>query len=420
MTSNRLAPMLLAAWLAGHANAAQGPVPAGVPRLDHAIVIMMENHGYSQIIGNPNARFINQWAKEANLAANYFAIAHPSLTNHLEIVGGSNFGILTDSNPAWHDTRCAANLSSGLVATETPPSPPICPIAGTGTEAATPAIDFTNESQGPPGTVNIDGVQSIPAATNVLGMTIADQLVATGRSWKSYEEGLPADGADRINFSDGLYSNLTDLAALTPPQSPPLSAKDIVALYAPKHNPFVYFRNVQQGADPRNSLSNSLSFEGIHGLYADLRSGQMPSLAFIAPSQCHDQHGRGNAGPLCSYDPKDDGSQEGLNPALIHRGDLTLRNLIGAIKTSPAWRRGKNAIVVVWDENDYSRAPNTNQVVLIVDTNYGVRGVQSSVRYTHYSLLKSLEGGFQVPCLNHACDADVAVMSDLFAAAGTK
>jgi hypothetical protein len=143
----------------------------------------------------------------------------------------------------------------------------------------------------------------------------------------------------------------------------------------------------------------------------------MPTLAFMAPSQCNDQHGRGNAGRLCSYDPKDDGSQEGLNPALINRGDLTLRNLIGAIKTSPAWRQGRNAIVVVWDENDYSHAPNTNQVVLVVDTNYGVRGVHSNVRYTHFSLLKSLESGFRVPCLNHACDADVEVMSDLFAAA---
>ena len=417
MRPNRFAPIVITAWLAGPAHAAEGPVPAGIPRLDHVLVIMMENHGYSQIIGNPNARFINAWVKESNLAANYFAIAHPSLTNHLEIVGGSNFGVLTDSDPAWHDTGCATNLSTGRAATETPPSPPICPIAGVGTEAATPAIDYANESQGPPGTVNIDGVQSIPAATHILAKTLADQLVATDRSWKSYQEGMPAGGADRVNYSDGLYSNLTDFAQLTPPQKPPLTSKAIVSLYAPKHNPFVYFRNVQEGADPRNSLSNSVSFEGVHGLYADLRSGEMPSLAFIAPSQCNDQHGQGNAGPLCSYDPKDDGSQEGLNPALINRGDLTLRNLIGAIKTSPAWRRGKNAIVVVWDENDYSRAPNTNQVVLIVDTNYGVHGVHSGLRYTHYSLLKSLQSGFQLPCLNHACDADVEVMSDLFAVA---
>jgi hypothetical protein len=47
------------------------------PRLDHVFLIMMENHGYSQIINNPNAPFTNQWAKSANLATNYFAVAHP-------------------------------------------------------------------------------------------------------------------------------------------------------------------------------------------------------------------------------------------------------------------------------------------------------------------------------------------------------
>jgi hypothetical protein len=140
----------------------------------------------------------------------------------------------------------------------------------------------------------------------------------------------------------------------------------------------------------------------------------MPNFAFIVPTQCNDQHGRDNAGPLCAYDPKDDGSQEGLNPSLIMRSDITLRNLIAAIKSSPAWLRGRNAIVVVWDENDYSNVPNTNQVVLTVDTNHGSDRLQSNTRYTHFSLLKSLESGFGLRCLNHACDKDVEVMADLF------
>jgi len=29
----------------------------------------------------------------ANTATSYFAVAHPSLTNYLEVVGGSNFGV---------------------------------------------------------------------------------------------------------------------------------------------------------------------------------------------------------------------------------------------------------------------------------------------------------------------------------------
>jgi hypothetical protein len=69
---------------------------------------------------------------------------------------------------------------------------------------------------------------------------------------------------------------------------------------------------------------------------------------------------------------------------------------------------------VVWDENDYSLSPNVNQVVMIVDTNYGRHNVQSAKRYTHFSLLKSLEAGFGLPCLNHACDAGTALMSDMF------
>jgi phosphatidylinositol-3-phosphatase len=42
--------------------------------------------------------------------------------------------------------------------------------------------------------------------------------------------------------------------------------------------------------------------------------------------------------------------------------------------------------------------------------------VQSSHFYTHFSLLRSLEAGFNLPCLNHACDADVAPLADLFRA----
>jgi hypothetical protein len=81
------------------------------------------------------------------------------------------------------------------------------------------------------------------------------------------------------------------------------------------------------------------------------------------------------------------------------------------------WFKGNNVIVVVWDENDYSLAPNANAVVLIVDTNFGPHGIQSAERYTHFSLLKSLESGFGLLCLNHACDADEPVMADLFGGA---
>ena len=404
----------LATATAGFGLAAEGPPPTGMPHLDHVFVIMMENHGYSQIVNNPNVPYINELANLANTATNYFAIAHPSSTNYLEIVGGSNFGVLTDNYPDWHNFSCTTNLASGIVATDNPSSPNICPISGTGTDAATAAIDTTNETTGPPGVNNIDGIQSIPAATNTSGKTIADQLAERGGTWKSYQESLPPQGADNVNYSDGLYTNNTNFSSITPALTPPLTESDIVFLYAAKHNPFVYFRSVQEGYQPGSDLTNVVGFDGWNGLYADLGSGNVPTFSFIAPNQCNDQHGRGNAGPFCNFDPNDNGTQAGLNPALMQLGDIALKQIVTAIKQSPVWKQGQNAIVVVWDEDDYSVAPTTNNVLLIVDTNYGSHGVQSATAYNHFSLLKSIEGGLGLPCLNHACDSTVNVMSDLF------
>lgn len=408
---------LLATGFVGAASAQEGPVPKGVPHLDHVWVIMMENHGYSQIIGNPDTPFAESYAKSANFATNYFAVAHPSLTNYLELAGGSNFGVHSDNNPDWHNATCTTNLASATVNTDTPASPNICPIFGTGTDAATPAIDCTNEVTCAPGSNagenNIDGVKSILAAPHTVGKTIADQLVAAGLSWKTYQESLPATGADSVNFSDGFFTDSSNILAVLPKE-----AQGLLKLYAAKHNPFVYFRSVQEGQNPELSLKQVVGFEGSHGLFEDLESGHVPHFSFIAPNQCNDQHGRANGGTQCDFDPNDNGTLVGLNPALMYIGDLTLRNIVKAIHKSPAWDDGHNAIVVLWDEDDYSVTPTTNKVLLIVDTNYGEHGVQDGHFYTHFSLLRSIESGFRLPCLNHACDANTHVITSLFSKDG--
>ncbi len=404
-----IAALLAASSLISPVCADEGKVPKGVPRLDHVFVIMMENHAYSQIVGNTSAPFTNQYLKTANTANNYFAVAHPSLTNYLEVVGGSNFGVLNDNSPDWHNTNCVTNLSSGQPSLDDGKHPNICPISGTGTDAATPAIDYSNETSGPPGTINIDGSISIAAASDISGKTIADQLTEWNKTWKSYQESLPPSGADGVNNSDGFFTGSADILAALPNE-----AQTLINLYAAKHNPFVYFQSVQEGQNPHNSLKNVVGFQGPKGLFDDLNSGRVPNFSFIAPNQCNDQHGRGNAGPACDFDNVDNGTLVGLNPALIYQGDLTLRTLVSAIHSSPAWHDGHSAIVILWDENDYSTAPTTNQVLLTVETNYGPHGVKSNKFYTHFSLLKSLEAGFRLPCLNHACDANADVMTDLF------
>jgi hypothetical protein len=59
--------------------------------------------------------------------------------------------------------------------------------------------------------------------------------------------------------------------------------------------------------------------------------------------------------------------------------------------------------------------PTTNQLALLVDTNdQDSDGIKSARFYTHFSLLKSMEAGFGLPCLNHACDSSAEVMTDLF------
>jgi phosphatidylinositol-3-phosphatase len=394
--------------LAATAFAAEGPVPTGVPHLDHVFVILMENHAYVQIVNNPNAPFINTYIKSANYAKNYFAVGHPSSTNYLEIVGGSNFGVRSDNAPDWHNNACTPNLLTNPPSTnfDTPNSGPVCPITGTGTDAATPAIDPSgNECTAPCSLIDVDGVLGFAAAPNTVGKTIADQLTTAGLTWKSYQESLPPAGADNVTYSDGYFTDLTVPANIS---------GGLLKLYAAKHNPFVYFQTVQNAL--KNGATNIVGFEGTAGLWEDLSGGNSPTFSFIVPNQCNDQHGRGNGGSQCDFDFESTGTQRGLNPALIYVGDLKLRSVVQAIHASTVWSQGHNAIVIVWDENDYSIAPNKNRVLTTVETNFTPNGKSDSRFYTHFSLLRTLEGALGLPCLNHACDPTTATMSGLFGA----
>jgi hypothetical protein len=445
----------LLAMSAVSAVAHEKEVPTGIPRLDHVFVIMLENHGFNQVVNNPTMPFINDLIKnkKVNLATKYFAVGHPSLTNYLEIVGGSNFGVRSDNTPDWHNTSCRPNIATGIpnADNDSAPTPPpipiesgnVCPIFGEGMDTKTEAVDDWNETE--PGFINylpnIDGVKAVPAAHTV-GKTIGDQLAHAGLSWKTYQENLPPSGADQIDNSNGVASNLTTFDSQKPlgrRNLPPLSSDGILHAYAVKHNPFAYFRSVQEGSDENNSMHNMVAFDGQRGLYADLATGEVPSLSYIVPNQCDDQHGQDNADAFCAEDQGTpfyqskgqaltDGTQVGLNPGLSAQADLTVQKIVNGIKHSPAWHHGYNAIVIVYDENDYSGtatpmqtnhiwpAQYLNSVILTVETSgeYSTHGFESNKFYTSYSLLKSLEAGFHLPCLNHACDQDVNVMSDLF------
>lgn len=67
------------------------------------MLIVMENHGYAQIVGSPTAPYLNELADRYGLATGSYAVAHPSLPNYLDLVSGSTQGVADDC------TTCTAN-----------------------------------------------------------------------------------------------------------------------------------------------------------------------------------------------------------------------------------------------------------------------------------------------------------------------
>jgi phosphatidylinositol-3-phosphatase len=86
---------------------------ATLPVIAHTVVVVMENHSYGEVIGNPQAPYINQLAGEGTVFTNSHAVAHPSEPNYLALFSGSTQGVSSDSCP---DTFNAANLASELIA----------------------------------------------------------------------------------------------------------------------------------------------------------------------------------------------------------------------------------------------------------------------------------------------------------------
>lgn len=68
------------------------PPASLVQPLDHVFLVYMENKGYNDIVGSPNAPFLNSLINAYGFADNYYGVTHPSLPNYYAIAGGSDFG----------------------------------------------------------------------------------------------------------------------------------------------------------------------------------------------------------------------------------------------------------------------------------------------------------------------------------------
>ncbi|MDP9285163.1 MAG: hypothetical protein M3P41_09485, partial [Actinomycetota bacterium] len=114
--------------------------------------------------------------------------------------------------------------------------------------------------------------------------------------------------------------------------------------------------------------------------------------------------------------------------SIIALGDTFLKGLVNDITSSPAWN-GNSAIFVVWDESDFTGSgpfgfgdtsgccdanPGGGHVLGVVISHSDHSARQSNVAYNHYSVLATIEGGWNLGCLAFTCDtANVTPMSDL-------
>jgi phosphatidylinositol-3-phosphatase len=99
----RVALTCAALLLAGCGTSAMTAAPAlppasALPRSasSHVVVIVMENEEAGGVLGSSDAPYLNSLARRYALAANSYAIRHPSLPNYLALTSGSTHGITSD------------------------------------------------------------------------------------------------------------------------------------------------------------------------------------------------------------------------------------------------------------------------------------------------------------------------------------
>ena len=90
----------------GVRSASSAPSPtSAVPEVDHVFLVVLENHGFAQVIGSSAMPYLNSLATQHSLATNYFSNTHPSIGNYFMLTAGqletnddAFTGVVTDDN----------------------------------------------------------------------------------------------------------------------------------------------------------------------------------------------------------------------------------------------------------------------------------------------------------------------------------
>ncbi len=197
-------------------------------------------------------------------------------------------------------------------------------------------------------------------------VTLLDQA---GITWKSYQEDI--DGSVCPIQSNGLY--------------------------APKHNPMVFFDDVTGTNDPTSAYCIA-HVRPFTELVADLQHNTQARYNFITPNLCHDMH---NTCPP-------------LNDSVL-QGDTWLSQNVPTILNSQAYQNG-GFIFITWDEGEGTSESETSDgpigLILLSPAAKG-HGYSNTIHYTHSSTLRTIQEMFGVtPLLGDAANA--TNLSDLF------
>jgi phospholipase C len=200
-----------------------------------------------------------------------------------------------------------------------------------------------------------------PGPANTIASTshVADQIDQAGLTWRAYEEDM---GTSCALVSHGNY--------------------------AAKHDPFVYFDDLNgwDGASFSPTERCRTHVVDFSQLPIDISNDEVPTYVFITPNLQHDMH---------------DGT--------ISEGDSWLASVLPMIQSSPAYIRG-GVIFLLWDEGS---GQSDDPPFIVASPN--ARHIVSDVAYDTSSFLLTAErilGIDELPCSPSA--SSTASMDDLF------
>jgi TPR repeat protein len=205
-----------------------------------------------------------------------------------------------------------------------------------------------------------------PSESNSTGSTahLSAQLAAANKSWMTYQESAPP-GICPINNS---------------------------GLYAARHNPFVFFRDVS-GDPPSESSAECIAHTKPYSALADdLAANDVADYVFITPNICADMHGN----PACpDYVAGLANTEAELNN--IRPGDGWLKAELPRLL---AWANAHSGVILItWDE-DSSGDVSRKEAIPFLAFGTGVKpGYAGAFYYDHGSIVKTIEKVFGLPIL---------------------